>query len=230
MKLGTANIRNFPDMRPELVAADTLTIMANTSLCGLQEIQPHEDTPVVLAQLGQRWGLVGGAYETPIIYNAHRWELLDHHAIPFHRPRLPRPESVHGAVVSGVFRSVQRRKLPPFAVVNVHLVAGGYNAERLPVVADRWRVEWGMYQDEALRLWRHGLSVFAVGDLNHPKPPKLRPHGSFTWLSPSLGGADHLGVLENGESVSMRSPMNFRVPLNSDHDLRVISGPVRHAD
>lgn len=227
--LGTANIRNFPDLHPHQVAADTLTIMANVTLAGLQEIQPGEDTDVVLHELGPHWRMVGRDRETPIVVNQRRWEVLDHHLLPFSRPALPRPQNRFGAVTSVILQSVERRGLPPFAVVNSHLVSGGYNGPKLPVVADRWRVEWGMYQDEALRLWKQGLTVFATGDLNNPRPPRLRPHDDFSWLSPE-GGPDHLGELRHHESVSLAGPIHQRVPLNSDHDLHVVSGPLRRAD
>lgn len=228
--LGTANIRNFPDMSPAAVAADVLSVMTNVTVAGLQEIQPHEDTAVVRQVLGDHWGMVGGSHETPIVWNDRKFERLRQNLIPFHRPRLPHPQNPHGAVTSAVFHSRDRRHLPAFAVVNTHLVSGGYNGDQVPVIADRWRIEWGIYQDEALRLWKHGLTVFAVGDLNNPRPPKLRPHDAFVWLSPSGGTPDHLGELANLESVHMDTPVHQRVPLNSDHDLHVVSGPLRHAD
>lgn len=227
--LGTANIQNLPDMRPKLVAADARTIMANTTVAGLQEIQPEEDTDVILHQLGDGWGMKGRARETPVIYNRRLWESLDHRVIPFHRPRLPHPESVNGAVVSVVLKARDRPALPPFAVLNTHLVSGGYNGDRLDVIADRWRVEWGIVRDEAFRLWKRGLTVFVVGDLNAPRPPKLQPLNSFQWLSPATGTPDHLGELRHPESVYIRHPRHQVVPLHSDHDLHVISGPLRHA-
>lgn len=227
MRIGTANVRNFPDMTQLQVAQDTATIMEHVTVAGLQEIQPHEDTPVVLEQLGDSFGMAGRAYETPIVFRHSKLKLLDHNTLPFHRPKLPRPESVHGAVTSAVFLQLERRHR--FAVVNVHLVANGYNGDRLDVIADRWRVEWGMYRDECIRLWRMGLTVYAVGDLNNPRPPKLRPHYSFRWLSPE-GSADHIGELANLQSVYLGRFNHERVNLNSDHDLQVVTGPLRVAD
>lgn len=227
--LGSANIQNFPDHPPRQVAQDASTVALHCTLAGLQEIQPHEDTSVIRDAM-DGWWIAGAGHETPIVGKASRWELLEHNVLPFHRPKLPRPENPHGAVTSVIVKSVERRHLPRFAVVNVHLVSGGYNGPKLPQVADRWRVEWGMYQDECVRLWKQGLTVFAVGDLNNPRPPQLRPHEHFTWLSPSGGTPDHLGQLTHQDSVVIVTPVHQRVPLNSDHDLHVITGPLRHAD
>lgn len=229
MRLGTANIQNFPDMSPAAVAADALTVAANTNLCGLQEIQPTEDTPVVMGSLGPHWQVWGKHRECPIAWNTRRWNLQWGNVVPFDRPKLPRPQNRHAGVVSVVLESVDRPHLPPFAVVNTHLVAGGMNGPHLPTIAARWKVEWGMFQDEALRLWRQGLTVFAVGDLNHPRPNKLRPHDSFRWLSP-MGTPDHIGVLENLDSVRLAAPHHERKPLNSDHGLHVVSGRMERLD
>lgn len=229
MKLGTANVKNFPDMDPGKVAADTRTIMEHTSVAGLQEIQPGEDTPVVRQQLAPHWRIVGDNYETPIVWDSREWRLQASHSVAFHRPRLPRPQNPHGAVTSATFSSVERPHLRPFAVLNAHLVAGGYNGPRILTIQDRWRTEWGIYQDMALHLWHQGLTVFAVGDLNNAHPPKLRPHGAFAWLSP-MKGPDHLGQLEHESSVVMGMPEHQAVPLNSDHALHTLSGPLRRAD
>lgn len=229
MRIGTANVRNFPDMSQRQVAQDASTIAASCTLAGLQEIQPHEDTPVLRGALGPDWWLVGGTHETPIIGRADKWELMGHHLIPFSRPKLPRPASVHGAVTSAVVCSTTRHRLPPFAVVNVHLVSNGYNGDRLEVIQDRWRIEWGIFRDECLRLHKRGLTVFTTGDLNNPRPPQLRPHALFTWLTPQRG-PDHIGQLEHHDSVVIGPHDQEVVPLNSDHDLHVVSGPLRHAD
>lgn len=226
MRIGTANVRNFPDMSQRHVAQDVDTIMEHVTVAGLQEIQPHEDTPVVVEQLGDSFGIVGKAYETPIVYRHSKLHLLDHNTLPFHRPHLPRPESVHGAVTSAVFRHASARLgWSRFAVVNVHLVANGYNGDKLAVIQDRWRVEWGMYQDECIRLWRMGMTVFTTGDLNNPRPPKLRPHEWSRWLTPS-GSPDHIGELEHPDSITLGAHEHERIPLNSDHDLHVVSGPI----
>lgn len=228
--IGSANIQNFPDMSPAAVAADVATVKANVTLAGLQEIQPGEDTDVIRHELGDHWGLAGADHETPIVWDDRRWEQLDHRVLPFHRPKgLPRPQNTHGAVTSAVFRARKRRHLPPFAVVNVHLVSGGYNGPKLDLLRSRWRVEWGMFRDECHRLWLTGLTVYAVGDLNNPRPPELRPWEHFAWLTPA-GRPDHIGQLTHIESVAMPDdPRAQSVPLNSDHSLQVVSGPLRPA-
>lgn len=234
MKLGTANIQNFPDHPPRQVAQDASTVAASCTLAGLQEIQPHEDTPVVLGALGDDWWMVGRHLEVPVIGRADRWELLDHYVVPYDRPKLPRPQNPHGGVVSAIVRSVKRPKLPPFAIVNTHLVSGGHNGPRVPIVAERWKVEWGVYRDEALRLYREGMTVYLVGDLNDPRPPSIRRSGSpqvgpaFVWLSPQRS-PDHVGQLIQNDSVQLLHSSHERVPLNSDHDLHVVSGALARA-
>ena len=228
MILATANVRNFPDMPQRLVRQDASTIAASCTLAGLQEIEPGEDTPVVREALGPDWWLVGAHVETPIIGDRDKWQVLAEHVSPFHRPDLPRPASVHGAVTSVVVQSVPRPHLPPFAVVNVHLVSNGYNGDRLPVIQDRWRIEWGIFQDECVRLHRRGLTVFTTGDLNNARPPQLRPRREFTWLTP-WRIADHIGQLTHPDSVVLTGPVHERVPLNSDHPLVRVQGTLRPA-
>lgn len=230
MRIGTANIQNFPDHPPRQVAQDAATVAGNTTLCGLQEIQPREDTRVVRDVLGSDWWLVGKLYETPIIGRTDYWRVLDTNVVPFSRPRLPHPESVHGAVVSVVVRSRRRKHLPPFAVVNTHLVSGGYNGPRIPAVAQRWDVEWGMLRDECLRLYKDGLTVYVTGDLNNAHAPRIGSKAlTFRWFTPD-GAIDHVGELQHPESVRLTDPHHDHVPLNSDHDLHVVSGTLRHSD
>lgn len=230
MKLGTANIQNFPDMPARQVALDASVIAASCTLAGLQEIQPREDTPVVERALDDGWWMVGRHREVPVIGREDRWQLLDHWVVPFDRPELPRPQNRHAGVVSVVVRSATKRHLPPFALVNTHLVAGGYNGDKDPRIQQRWDVEWGLYRDEALRLYRMGLSVFTVGDLNHPRPPQVGRVVPFQWLSPS-GTPDHLGMVVNDASVTLGAGWSHeRIPLHSDHALHRITGPLRLAD
>lgn len=219
MRIGTANIRNFPDMPRRAVEADVHTVARRTSVCGLQEIQPGEDTPVVRYALPETWGMFGGARETPIVWNTKRWQLEDHHQVTWDRPKLPRPENPHPAITSCVFSSVRRPHLPPFAVVNTHLVAGGYNAQRLPEVKVQWNVEWSLYVQEVQRLHRLGLTVYSVGDYNRGELPGPDYH----WLTPS-GPPDHVGQLVSPRSVKLMDPEHTPVLLNSDHKLHVVSG------
>lgn len=225
MRIGTANLRNLPDMTPAQVADDTATIMEHTSLCGLQEIQPGEDTPVIRRKLGKGWHLVGGSYETPIVFKLARWELVDHRTLAFHRPSLPIRESIYGAVTSVLLRDLNHPHRPPFAVVNTHLVVGGYNGAKLPVVADRWRIEWGIYRDEAIRYWKRGHTVYLTGDLNNPRPPRIQPVTDWGWLTPS-GPPDHIGQLRNPAGVHLGHHQHQAIALHSDHDLHVVSGPL----
>jgi hypothetical protein len=232
VKLATCNVRNFPDMPPPKVAQDARAIAIHATLAGLQEIQPGEDTEVIMDGLhesARSWWMVGGQLETPIVGRGNRWDVKDHHVIPFHRPRnLPRPASAHGGVVSVVLESVKRPRLPAFAVVNTHLVANGLNGDRLPAMASRWHTEWAILQREVTRLRRLGLTVYVTGDLNAPRPPGLGISSRFLWLTPQ-GPADHVGQLRHSASVWMGHAQHESIPINSDHDLLVVSGPLRSA-
>lgn len=231
MKLGTANIRNFPDMTPAQVAEDAVRVAVHTTICGLQEIRPDEDTDVVQAALGPHWAMVGTQLETPIAYRRHVWHLLEVETQKFHRPDLPRPQSRFGGITSAVFASVKRRHLPPFAVVNSHLVSGGMNGPRLPVIADRWLVEWGLYVDTIQALHRRGFTVLTTGDLNNSRPPAVPPLRHWEWLNPDAKGPDHLGQLEAPATIGravLRSPAWQTYVMNSDHPLHVVTGPFDH--
>lgn len=217
MRIGTANIRNHPDMPRAAVEADIHTVARRTSLCGLQEIQPGEDTPVVRYALPEHWGMFGGAAESPIVWNADRWHLEDSDLITWERPRLPRPENPTPGITSCVFRSRRRPELPRFAVVNTHLVAGAYNAQRLLAVQAQWHVEWRMVLEEVRRLHRGGLTVYVLGDFNRGVMP------GPNWLTPD-GPPDHVGELVSVRSVHLAHPEHTPVLLNSDHKLHVVSG------
>lgn len=231
MKLGTANIRNFPDMTHRQVAQDVGVVASSCTLAGLQEIQPGEDTLTVERTIGDGWWMVGRRLEVPVIGRKDRWKTLHHHVQSFDRPAgLPRPQNPHGGIVSVVVRSTRKPKLPPFAVVNVHLISGGMNGPKLPELAARWRVEWGMFMAECVRLWRNGLTVYPLGDLNNPHPPAPVPHSTtqLEWLNPD-GAPDHIGQLVNHASVMLDGCVSESIPLHSDHNLHVVSGPLTKA-
>lgn len=225
MRIGTANIQNFnPDLTPRQVRKDARTIAGKVTIAGLQEIQPDEDeTPVRIgleAGNGHGWSDVGlGEFECPIVFREDLWALAGITHVPFHRPKLPRPETRHAGVVSAAFRSRSRPNLPAFAVVNTHLVAGGMNEPHNAEIADQWRHEWKVYTD-VIR-WHHERrrTVFALGDLNTPKPPDQL----IRWYTPQ-GHPDHIGVLEHEDSVRLVDATTDAFPLESDHPLRRLSG------
>lgn len=227
MKLGTANLRNFPDMTPHQVAQDARTVASSTSVCGLQEIQVGEDTPVVREALPDHWDLIGGKGTSPIVWNTRKWKVTDHRARRHRRPHLSRVENPFLDVTTVLLSSVKRPHLPPFAVVNTHLVSGGYNAQHLPDVKAQWDKEWILVSREVYSLWDKELTVYLVGDLNNPHPPRLTPGRHFTWLSPQGPGPDHLGELEHPLSVQLTGYTHQALQLNSDHQLHVVSGSLR---
>lgn len=219
MRIGTANIRNFPDMAPAAVKADARTVARHTTLCGLQEIQPGEDTAVVRAGLGPGWWLAGEGHETPIVGRGDLWTLEDHNVIPLERPAgLPRPQNRFSAVTSVVVKPVKRPHLPTFAVVNTHLISGAFNGPRLPVLVPQWEREGDAYIAEAHRLHSCGLTVFLTGDLN-----AHAPHGMSCVLWWAFG-IDYIGIMGHRRGVTIGKASDTTFRLNSDHDLAVVSG------
>lgn len=223
MKLGTANIRNFPDMTPAHVAQDARTVQENTSVCGLQEITPGEDSDVIRGVLRPHWRLYGAETTCPILVNTARWQVVDTAVQRHRRPDVGRPENPHHDVVSVRLASVKRPHLPPFAVVNTHLASGGYNAQHLPRVRALWDHEWDVTAEEVGRRRAEGLTVYLVGDLNNVRPPNLEPHRRWHWLSPQLS-LDHVGEMVNPTSVQLVDHAHATHKLNSDHKLHVVTG------
>lgn len=128
MRLGCANIKNFPDMSPEKVRADGKTVGSHCTLWGGQEINPGEDAPVVLKGLESNnapWAAVLTQFAEPIFYRTDLWEPFDEFFIREEHPlSLPGPHGLHDAITSAGFRSLKHPDLAPFAVVNCHLING----------------------------------------------------------------------------------------------------------
>jgi len=218
MRIGTANIRDFPDMPAEKVAADGKEMGSLVHLWGGQEIAPMDnDFEVIMEALGPNWGSVHGDTATPIFYRNPVLNMLDAHKVqvPFD-PVLPftaRPRIITGAT----FELDKWPAVPPFGVVNCHFIPGAYNAKNpgAPDVAARrrqWDIEFDHLKDFVTEYRERGLTVLVLGDFNHPRPPK--PVANFTWL---VGARlDRIGVTNAG-GVNVDEVEDGVVELNSDH-------------
>lgn len=213
-------------MTPAQVAADASRVASLTSLCGLQEIQPDEDTDVVVEALGTGWGMVGWELEVPIVYKHARWRLRSRQVIKFRRPPgLPGHHSVNGGIVAAVFGRTARPHLPSFAVVNTHLI----NAGEDQATQARWTTEWTTYLDVVRSYARHGLTVFTTGDLNVIRPPEVPGH--WRWLNDKARNLDHIGTMTTAARPRWQMAEHVtqdKYDLNSDHKLHVITGPLRY--
>jgi hypothetical protein len=215
-------------MDPAKVGECAVAVSRHTSICGLQEIQVGEDTQVVEAALPRWWRLIGTEGTSPIALNQRRWVVLSANSTRTRRPHLSRVENPYLDITAVAVRSHKRPNLPPFAVVNTHLVSGGYNAQHLPDVARQWDREFTQLES-VVHDWRiQGLTVYVVGDLNHHRPPEMLPARRFAWLTPT-GQPDHVGQLVDPSSVQLKRPTHQALRVPSDHKLHVVTGPLRRA-
>jgi hypothetical protein len=213
MKIGTANIKNYPDMPKKKVQADGKEISSLTDIWGMQENNPTEDLPAIMEVLGPEWETMHEGTNVPIYYRKDKLKVIstDKTSAPF-EPVLaltPRPRWITGAV----FELKERAGVPNFAIVNCHLIAGGMNGPKLAPRARQWGVEFTTLGEFITSFRKKGLTTFVLGDFNSPRPPK--PVGNFTWL---VGNRlDRIGVTNTG-SVEVDETNDGVVDLNSDHN------------
>lgn len=212
MRIATANIKNFPDMPERLVVEDALAVADVAQLFGQQENNPAEDLPAIIDALGPAWSAAHRATNVPIYWRKDTLVLLSTRkvAAPFEPvlPLTPRPRWIAGAT----FRLRDQPAVPPFAVVNVHLVAGGHNGPRIPARARQWAVEFSTVRTFVREYRAKGLTTFVLGDWNDPRPPE--PYPEFRWL---VGNRlDRIGVT-NGP-LDVDEVADGTLELNSDHN------------
>jgi len=212
MRLGTANIKNYPDMPKNKVVLDGKTMSRLTDLWCHQENDPDEDYPAIMKGLDDDWAGVHGDTNVPIYYKQSVFNLIGKRKVivPL-EPDLPLVAKPRVISAAG-FKLDKRPDLPPFIVMNCHFIAGGYNGPTEVKRASQWNVEFQHLQN-FVRDYKHkGRSVFVLGDFNHPRPPK--PVRNFQWLV-----GEHLDKI----GVSTTGPMEVSelndgaVELNSDH-------------
>lgn len=216
MRLGTANIKNYPDMPPKKVAADAKTMSLLTDIWGQQENDPGEDNPVIMRTLGDTWAVAHPGTNVPVYFKKELYQVAGARVqlMPF-TPRLPLTP-VPRLMTGTTFVIRARPNIAPFVVINVHFIAGAYNGENTPNDTRRrrrqWDLEWTYLQRFVGDYRRKGLTVFVEGDFNHPRPPK--PTANWQWLVGER--LDRIGVARSlGTEVEELD--DGSVELNSDH-------------
>lgn len=214
MILGTANIKNYPDMPRRKVKADGLAVADVCDIWGQQENQPGEDAPAIAEALGKAWGVVGEHTDLPIWYRRDQYQCTGFEVfkMAWAGPELelvPKPR----LTVQGAFIRRDRPGVSEFVIHNNHLIAGGKNGPELPRRLRQWESEWTEtcgWLDETKKT---GRTVFFIGDFNHPNPPK--PTRNFEWIAGER--LDRIGATKVG-SVDWQVHDTGHIDLNSDHN------------
>lgn len=214
MRIGTVNIKNFVDMPPSDVLEDAKAISKMAGIWGMQEIQKGEDTQVVLKGLGEGWTVTHGDTDEPF-YTNRNWHVVktytDRYTVK-HLKYEPPLRVVNGILV----QSTRRPDLNPFAVINVHMIAGAYNGTKygseIPQRQEHWDQHWTHVRAMMSNLHSQGYTVFMTGDFNRRNPPP--PLKGFHWIAGL--GLDRVGVIQGSVKVSFISGDSRA--LNSDHD------------
>jgi hypothetical protein len=212
MRLGCANIKNFPDMTPAQVGDDGKTMGLLCDIWGHQENNPGEDDPVVAKALGKDWAGVHMNTDLPVWFKKETYKVVGARVqgMPFD-PRLPLTP-VPRLMTGTTFRIIGRDGVPPFVIVNLHFIAGGMNGPEEKPRIRQWNIEMTYLKAFVADYKRKGFTVFVLGDFNHPRPPK--PTTNFVWL---VGNRlDRIGVTLTG-SVAVDEISDGVVDLNSDH-------------
>lgn len=213
MKIGTANIKNYPDMPAAKVKQDGSKMASLTDIWGMQENNPAEDDDAIDSVLGNSWDVAHRSTNVPLWFRKDQYQVLGTRICraPMEKDLklVPKPRLFTGTTL----KLRLREGVPSFVVVNVHFIAGGYNGPENPERRQQWNVEWKYVCDFIADYKRKGKTVFVLGDFNHPRPPK--PARNFTWLVGSR--LDRIGVTTTGQ-VEVEELSDGVVALNSDHN------------
>lgn len=217
MYIGTANIKNFPDMPQAKVVADGLKMSRLTDLWGMQESDPDEDAPAILRALTKlqpdaSWAAAHIDTNVPIFYKQSVFTLTGRRKVivPL-EPDLPLVAKPR--IIAGVsLRLVSRPRMDSFVVTNRHYIAGAYNGPEQAPRVRQWDIE-EEYDQAFVREYKlKGKTVFGLGDWNRPRPPKLTRN--WQWLVGEH--LDKIGVSTTG-AVEVMELDDGGVELNSDH-------------
>jgi hypothetical protein len=212
MRLGSANIQNFPDMSPADVVADGKTMAGLTDIWTMQENEHGEDSVAIMRALGSAWGIAHEDTALPIFYRTSVMELIGtRRVISSFEPELPLTSRPRIITAAG-FKIRRRPELKAFVVVNGHLIPGAYNGSQEDRRRTQWNIEFQDLRSFVADYKRKGRTVFVNADFNHPRPPK--PVANFTWLVGEM--LDRIGVTTTG-GVAVDEIADGVVELHSDH-------------
>jgi hypothetical protein len=213
MFLGTANIRNYPDMPPAKVVEDAVEMSRRCDIWGMQENDPREDVLAIMRALPANvWGVVHADTNVPIFYKKTLFTVTGKRKIII--PLEPDLALVaKPRVITGVtLRLTARPSLAPFVVTNRHYIAGAYNGPEEAKRVRQWDIEWVADQQFVREYRLKGKTVFGVGDFNRARPPKLTTN--WQWLVGEH--LDKVGVSTSGP-VEVMELADGAIELNSDH-------------
>lgn len=224
VRVGTANIRNTPDMARAAVRRSAHIVGMHADVCGFQEIGEAEDHADVRTGLGTGWKVapLTDTTECPIHYRASLLRLMD--PLPAGIMSSGKQKAHDGLAHISPTRfttwaCLQSVRYPAirFAVINLHTVSKPFDKT---VARQRWREEmwyihYAKFAEMANKFNDAGLTVLAVGDFNALPVPKTDK--DFVWLFNST--IDKIGRLTGKTPVVLNNVSSFDTP--SDHRLRV---------
>lgn len=217
MRLGLGNIKNFPDMAPGRVRQDAATIAPLVGMFWGQEIQPGEDTPVLVEEFGPRFGVRHADLEIPIFY---RKPIFAVHAEGRLRAHEGREDVSPDRWSSWIIAALRRRpELDPIVYMNTHFVSrqNDLDDDVRNWARRNWEDHHELMSAKIHEFVDRGLTVVFGGDLNRGEVPDFHP--KQRWIINV--GVDKLGVVTPRYGTKVDCLGVDVVDLNSDHNLKV---------
>jgi len=226
LRVGTANIRNTPDLPRAQVREAARVCGKRADLVGFQEIAERADRLDVRVGLGESWRAtpLTNTTEDPIHYRIDLVHLMAEDEVPGGFQPSGAKLAHHGmAHVSpdryttwGMFRAANDPKIQ-FAVVNLHTVSKPTDpgASHHKWREEMWHIHYSKFAAMVNGFNDAGLTVLAVGDFNRLDVPKTDRDMRWAWKS----GIDKIGILKGKTPVSLIRVASYDTP--SDHNLRV---------
>lgn len=226
LRVGTANIRNTPDLPRAQVRESARICGLRADLIGFQEIAEAADHMDVRVGLGSdfRAAALTNKTEDPIHYRNTMLQIIPAGEVPGGFAPTGAQLAHHGmAHVSpnryttwAMLRAVADPAIQ-FAFVNIHTVSKPFD---LKATHHRWREEmWHIHYSKWAAMVNGfndaGLTVLFGGDFNSSVVRKSDVDARWFWQS----GIDKIGVLPGKTPVHLDGIRSWNTP--SDHNLRV---------
>jgi GH25 family lysozyme M1 (1,4-beta-N-acetylmuramidase) len=237
LKVGTANIQNFPDLTDRQVRQDVAKIKrAGVDLVLFQEIGERSDFLAIVDTLGPGYGVTdtaskpGGYRGNNVIAWQRHSPLVSDGKEAFLKmigPGMgPRTHTPSQWMVRKTFKS----SIGVIDAYDIHFIQGAYSKPGQPGDADgrrkaAWQENWNELRKAVLESVRAGHIAIFGGDWNRRKED-IRPfaRGQHWIVTGGKGGdghknIDHVGILLP-PGVKLQKPgVTISVALNFDHDL-----------